>query len=90
MITWADGADQGQVAAVRRSADEQYGPAQADRFYFGTLPGETGNSSMACDANAMDAVAARNGPAQCAEPCRESPMPANFNRDAAGRRHGRS
>ena len=54
LITWGDGAIHNEWLQVTVCADGATGLAGADVFYFGNIPGETGNVAGAAFVDAQD------------------------------------
>src|SRR4029078_11701798 len=79
---WADGAIHNEWLQVTVRADGATGLATADVFYFGNIPGETGNVAGAAFVDAQDYSKVRQrsagGPAGITEPC-------DFHRDERGK-----
>ena len=78
LITWDDNAIRGQWLQVTVKADATTGLAAPDVFYFGNIPGETGDRPGDATVDAQDVARVRqrsgNGPAGASDPC-------DFNRD---------
>ena len=59
-LTWPDGAIRGKWLQVNVQPNDRTGLAAQDTFYFGNLPGETGNNAANAATSPTDYIASRN------------------------------
>lgn len=80
-LTWPAGTISGKWLQVTVKSDTNTGLAKPDVFYFGSAPGESGNTTTDFRVSAADELAARNDPHDFAN---RAPItdPNDFNRDS--------
>ena len=80
-LTWPAGTIENKWLQITVKQDANTGLGAPDVFYFGSAPGDTGNSTTDFDVNATDEIDARNDPHNFAN---RAPItnPNDFNRDS--------
>ena len=81
VFTWPDGAIAGEWLQVKVLATAETGLALPDVFYFGSAPGDTGNSASDAQVTPADEVAVRNNPHTAGANPADIDEPCDFDRD---------